>query len=56
MPTKAGDTSRALAAMGAITGKVSKAMDTMAWMNRVARRGSKFMCCRLCKLNYLIFF
>jgi hypothetical protein len=41
MPTKAGDTAKSLAATGAMTGSVSKAMETMAWMNKVAISGSQ---------------
>jgi hypothetical protein len=41
MPTSAGETVSASATTGAMTGKVSKAMETMAWITRVSSRGSQ---------------
>jgi hypothetical protein len=38
-PNKVGETSMALATTGAITGKVSKAMVTRAWINKVMNNG-----------------
>jgi hypothetical protein len=38
-PNNVGETSMALATTGAITGKVSKAMVTRAWINKVMNKG-----------------